>query len=161
MNPKIPVEAVTNTKAATVLCTLGLPLARPGVWIIYDKEHPKSSGGTAHFLFESSFNNKVQDYLRTYNAGIADIELDRFLDHSKGKSKEQDHFIAQLERLFAEALIVYGRRFLDNYAAIVKSLREDISKFVKTGGTPVFSSEGRLIGFQDFTITALKPDPKE
>ena len=159
MNPAQKLlDSITNTKAATVLCTLGLRLAKPGVYITYDKQHPVSSGGTAHFLFESSQDNEARKYLGIYDANIADVALDSFLDGAKGKTRELDQFIAQVEKLFLEALIVYGRRFLDNYQVIVKSLRDDISKYVITGGTPVFDAAGKVCGIENFSVKQLKEE---
>jgi hypothetical protein len=152
------VDSITNTKAATVLCTLGLRLARPGVWITYDREHPKSSGGTAHFLFESSQNNEVKRYLAIYEAGTAEMALDIFLDGLKGQSREMDGIVVTLERLIAEALIVYGRRFLDNYNVVTRSLKDDIAKMVITGGTPVFGPDGKIAGIENFTVSTIPKD---
>src|SRR5215471_8054383 len=107
MNPaRKLLDSITNTKAATVLCTLGLPLAKPGVYITYDREHPWSSGGVAHFLFESSQNNEVRRYLGIYEMGTADLALDQFIDNAKGKNRELDEFITEIEKLITEALIV-------------------------------------------------------
>lgn len=156
-HPKL-LDSISNTRAATVLCTLGLPLAKPGVCITYDREHPWSSGGVAHFLFESSRNNEVQRYLGIYEIATADLTLDEFLDKAKGKNHELDEFISQLEKLIADALIVYGRRFLDNYNTIKRSLRDDISKYVVTGGTPVFDEKGNVAAIENFNVTELKKE---
>ena len=150
------VDAVTSSKKATVLLTLGLPLAKPGVFILYDKEHPGSSGGVAHFLFESNLANIVQKCLRVYDAGTADGDLENFINSYKGKSAELDEFIAKLEPGIRNALIVHGRKFLDNYQAVVKSLKEDIAAYVMTGGTPVFDQHGKFAGIQDFTLKGVR-----
>ena len=133
-------------------------LAKPGVYITYDRQHPRSSGGVAHFLFESSQNNEARKYLAIYETGVADVVLDDFLDGAKGKNPEIDRFISQLEKFLLEALIVYGRRFLDNYQVITKSLRDDISKFVVTGGTPVFDKAGKICAIENFKITQLNEE---
>src|SRR5215475_8888786 len=153
MNPAQILDSIQNTKAACLLCTLGLRLAKPGVYITYNQQHRVYSRGIAHFLFESSQNTEARRYLAIYDAGIADITLDSFLDESKGKSPEIDRFISELEKLLLEALIVYGRRFLDNYDVISKSLKRDISKFVVTGGTPVFDKAGKVCAIENFKIT--------
>jgi hypothetical protein len=151
------VDAVTNTKKATVLLTLGLPLAKPGVFILYDQEHPKeSTGGLAHFLFESNLANVVQQCLKVYEIGTADGDLENFIDSYKGKSPELDQFIGQLEPAIRNALIVHGRKFLDNYQAIIKSLKTDIAAYVKTGGTPVFDQQGKFAGIQDFKVKGVR-----
>jgi hypothetical protein len=150
------VDSVTNTKKATVLATLGLHLAKPGIFIIYDFEHPKSTGGIAHFLFESNLANIVQQCLKVYDAGTADGDLENFINSYKGKSQVLDEFIAKLEPAIREALIVHGRKFLDNYQCIVKSLKTDIAAYVKTGGTPVFDQHGKFAGIQDFSLKGVR-----
>jgi hypothetical protein len=150
------VDAVTNTKKAAVLVTLGLPLAKPGVFILYDKDYPKSSGGVAHFLFQSNLGNIVQQCLRVYEAGTADGDLENFINSYKGKSPEIDAFIAKLEPAIRDALIVHGRKFLDNYQVIVKSLKTEIAAYVKTGGTPVYDQQGRFAGIQDFALKGVR-----
>src|ERR1700756_5030862 len=117
------VDAVTNTKKATVLMTLGLPLAKPGVFILYDADHPKSTGGVAHFLFQSNLANVVRQCLKVYDAGTADGDLENFINSNKGKSPEVDAFIGRLEPAIRDALIAHGRKFLDNYQVIVRSLK--------------------------------------
>lgn len=156
MHHPLLVDAVTNTKKATVLVTLGLQLAKPGVFILYDSDHPKSSGGVAHFLFQTNLANVVRQCLRTYDEGRADGDLENFLNSHKGKSSELDAFIRELEPVIRDALIVNGRKFLDNYQAIVKSLKTDIAAYVKTGGTPVFDQEGKFAAIQDFTLKGVR-----
>jgi len=150
------VDAVTNTKKATVLITLGLPLAKPGVFILYDADHPKSSGGIAHFLFQSNLANVVRQYLRTYDAGTADGDLENFVNSYKGKSAELDNFIAKLEPAIRDALIVHGRKFLDNYQVIVRSLKTEIAEYVKTGGTPIYDNQGQYAGIQEFSLKGVR-----
>lgn len=156
MHHPLLVDAVTNTKKATVLITLGLALAKPGVFILYDKENPKSSGGVAHFLFESNLANLVRQCLRIYDEGRADGDLENFINAAKGKSPEVDDFIRALEPVIRDALLVYGRRFLDNYQVIVKSLKTDIAAYVKTGGTPVYDRHGKFAGIQDFSVKGVR-----
>jgi hypothetical protein len=156
MQHPILVDAVTNTKKATVLITLGLQLAKPGVFILYDKENPKSSGGKAHFLFQSNLANVVRQCLRTYDDGRADGDLETFLNAAKGKSPELDEFIRALEPKIRDALIVHGRKFLDNYQVIVKALKTEIAAYVKTGGTPVYDQNGTFAGIQDFSLKGVR-----
>jgi hypothetical protein len=156
MQHPLLVDAVTNTKKATVLITLGLALAKPGVFILYDKDNPKSTGGVAHFLFESNLANLVRQCLRTYDDGRADGDLENFLNAAKGRSPELGEFIRELEPVIRDALLVYGRRFLDNYQVIVKSLKTDIAAYVKTGGTPVYDQHGKFAGIQDFSLKGVK-----
>ena len=118
------VDAITNTKKATVLATLGFKLREGGaVFICYDAEHPKSSGGRAHFLFESSIANDVRKALRTYDAGTADADFETLIESWQGRSPEVDAFIKELAPAYRNALLVHGRKFLDNYQTWVKSLK--------------------------------------
>lgn len=156
MQHPILIDAVTNTKKATVLITLGLRLAKPGVFILYDQEHPRSSGGIAHFLFESNLANIVRKCLRTYDEGRADGDLEGFLNDSKGKSPEVDAFIRELEPRIRDALIVHGSKFLENYQVIVKGLKTEIAAYVKTGGTPVYDQEGQVAAIQDFSLKGIR-----
>jgi len=153
----MPIEniwsGITNTKLATVLATMGMPLRKPGVYITYDKENPRSSGGTAHFLFEAS--PRLSKLSSVYNDGKADSELDQYLDHTlRFKLSPED--LEELESKIRDALMVYGRKFLDNYQVIVKGLKDDIAKYVVIGGTPVFGPDGRFAGMQDFTVKGTK-----
>jgi hypothetical protein len=151
------VDSVTNTKKATVLATLGFKFREGGaIFIQYDDERPKSTGGTAHFLFESSIGNDVQKALRVYDVGTADADLETFIESWQGRSTEVDAFIKELVPAIRDALIVNGRKFLDNYTVMVKGLKEDIKKYVKTGGTPVFDKQGNVVAYEDFTIKGLK-----
>jgi hypothetical protein len=157
MHHSVLVDAVTNPRQATVLITLGLELQKPGVFILYNKDHPKqSTGGKAHFLFQTNLANAVRQYLRTYEEGHADADLETFLREAKGKSPEIDAFIARLEPVIRDALIVYGRRFIDNYQAVVKSLKSDIAAYVLTGGTPVYDNTGKYAGIQDFSLKGVR-----
>jgi hypothetical protein len=152
-NPAI-FSGITNTKLATVLATMGLPLRKHGVYITYDKENPKSSGGTAHFLFEDSIQNRVGKLSEIYNEGKADEDLDNYLEVLKATMPPAA--FEELESKITDALIVYGRKFLDNYQIFVKSLKSDIAKYVVTGGTPVFDSLGNYAGIKDFTLRSVK-----
>ena len=157
MHHTVLVDAVTNPRQATVFITLGLQLQKPGVFILYDKDHPKqTTGGKAHFLFESNLANAVRQYLRTYEEGHADGDLETFLREAKGKSPELDAFIAKLEPVIRDALIVYGRRFIDNYQVIVKSLKSEIATYVLTGGTPIYDNTGKYAGIQDFSLKGVR-----
>jgi hypothetical protein len=149
----LPVGDITNTKQATVLATLGLALRKPGIFITYDKANPQSSGGTAHFLFETVMAAKVLQYVAIYEEGKSDSELDEFVDRLRNLIDAS--LIAELEIKISHALITYGRRFLDNYTEIVKSLKHDTGRFSVVGGTPVFS-HGKLVAIEDFTVKGVK-----
>ena len=149
------VDAVTNVKQATVLITLGLPLA--GVFILYDVEHPKkTTGGTGYFIIQSNMVNAVRQHLRTYDAGKADGDLENLINSAKGKSPELDAFIARLEPAIRDALIVHGSKFLHNYQQICKSLKTDVAAYVKTGGTPIYDQQGQYAGIQDFELKGVR-----
>lgn len=150
---KIPTDGITNTKLAVVLYTLGVPLE--GVYITYDADHPGSSGGVAHFIFESSESNPVQKYLAVYNESTADVELDDYLETLEVAGHLTAELRAELEKKFSLALIVYGRKFLDGYTNAVRDLKDKIAKYVVTGGEPAYH-EGKMIGTQNFTVMKLK-----
>ncbi len=150
----IPLDGITNTKQAAVLATLGLNFARPGIYKTFDEDHPpKATGGTAHFLFESSASNTVQKYIRIYEEEIADVTLDDFLESLKAELPAVKH--AELERHIIEALLVYGKKILKNYETLVRFIKGDVAKFVVTGGDPVYA-EGRIAGIQNFSLRGLK-----
>ena len=155
MQHPLLVDAVTNPRQATILITLGLALAKPGVFILYDAEHPYSTGGIAHFLFQSNLANIVRQCIRTYDEGRADGDLETFLERHKGKSPELDKFISDLEPVIRDALIVHGRKFLHNYQVILKALKTEVAAYVKTGGTPVYDQHGQLAAIQDFKLKGI------
>ncbi len=152
----VPLDDITNTKKAATLVTLGLKLAPPplGIYKTFDEKHPpKKTGGLAHFVFESSVNNTVQKYLRIYDEGVSDVTLDNFLESLKSELPAARH--AELERHIVESLLVWGRKILQNYAFLVQFINGDVSKFVVTGGDPVYA-EGRLAAIQNFSLRVLK-----
>ena len=149
----VPLDAIKNTKQATTFLTLGLSLARPGIFITYDEDNRRSSGGVAHFLFETNVENTVAKYAKIYQEGTADVILDEFLGSLRGQVP--DPVLAELETKIAEALIVYGKKLLDNYNVVVRALKDDIAKFVVTKGEPVYSG-GKIVGLQNFTVRGVK-----
>jgi hypothetical protein len=153
INQTIPVDGISNTKQAATFCTLGLALAQPGMFVVFDKDHPRSTGGTAKFLFESNLANTVQRYVKIYEDGLADLDLDNFLEELKVDLSPEKH--ADLEKHITEALLVYGRKILANYSTLVAFLRSDVNKFVLTGGDPVYS-EGKVVGLQNFQMKGCK-----
>src|SRR5260221_434952 len=146
------IDSITNTKLAAVLYTLGFQIAEPGVFITYDKDNPKSSGGQAHFLFKSSLSHAVEKSVKTYNEGAADAELDNFLDSLRECAGIPNSVVDELENKFRAALLVYGRKFMDNYQVMVRDLKTKIAKHVVTGGTPVYGKDGQLAGIEGFSI---------
>jgi hypothetical protein len=153
INQTIPVDGISNTKQAATFCTLGLTLAQPGLYVVFDKDHPRSSGGTAKFIFETNLANTVQRYVQIYEEGMADIDLDNFLDGLKADLSAEKH--ADLEKHISEALLVYGKKILANYSTLVAFLKSDVNKFVMTGGDPVYS-QGRVVGLQNFQMKGVK-----
>ena len=148
----VPTQDITNTKFASIAMVLGLKLQKPGIYVTLDKDHPQSSGGQAHFLFETNLNNAVHRYLQIFNAGTADADLEKYLS-TLGLPAAQ---LAALELKIAEALIVYGRKFLDQHQVVVRYVKDEVKRFVITGGDPVTNDHGEVIGQQGFTITQIK-----
>ncbi len=153
MQNLVPTDAIQNSKIATTFLTLGLQLSKPGIFVLYDKAHPKSTGGVAHFIFESSLSNTVQKYRKIYEAGIADVTLDDFLDRLKDDLPADKH--AALETHINEALVVYGKKLLDNYNVVIKTVKHETAHFAVVGGEPVYS-RGEIAGLQNFAIKSVK-----
>jgi hypothetical protein len=149
----VPIDAVQNTKFATTLLTLGLQLQKPGIFVVYSKENPVSSGGTAFFIFETNLNNLVQSYLKIWDENIADVALDEFLEKLKTSLPADLH--KELETKIAESLITYGNKLISNYQIVVRDLRKEIPKFVLTGGEPVYC-KGQFAGIQNFNLQGIE-----
>ncbi len=152
----IILDSITNTKIAAALYTLGFQLAEPGVFITYDKDNPKSSGGQAHFLFKSSLSHVVEKAVKTYNEGVADEELDEFLDSLRECADIPNSVVDDLEKKIHSAIIVYERKALNNYQVMVRDLKNKIAKHVVTGGTPVYGKDGELAGIEGFSIRRVE-----
>lgn len=150
----IPTQDVVNTKFVAVAMVLGLKLQKPGIYVTLDKENPASTGGVGHFLFETNLQNSVGRYLEIFEARTADADLETYLATLKLKPEQ----LAELEKKIAEALIVYGSKFLDQYQIVVKYVKEEVKRFVRTGGEPVYSNTGKLAGLQNFKLTQQDPE---
>ncbi len=144
------VSSTNDTKQATVFSTLGLEWRFPAIYVIYDEEHPKSSGGVAHFNFASNEDNSFGDLLGIYEKGSADIELDAWLD-----SHEDREMIAELEPLLQKALVVWGRRFLENYRTIIRFLKTESPEIAHTKGDPVYDDKGNVVARSGMQIRRL------
>lgn len=145
-------DSVTNTKQAACLVTLGLPLQEKGICIVYDSENPKqSTGGVAHFRFASDPQNTLRKFVGIYDEGKADVTLDEFLDTAK-QDANLEKFIKDLEPVIAEAFMVWGRRFIENYTRLVSFLKDDAPQVAIIGGSPAYDDEGNLIGKQGFQV---------
>ncbi len=152
----IILDSITNTKTAAVLYTLGFQLSEPGVFITYDKDNPKSSGGQAHFLFKSSLSHAVERSVKTYNAGTADAELEEYVASLRECADIPNSVVDDLEKKIRDGLIVFGRKILDNYQVMVRDLKTKIAKHVVTGGTPVYGKDGQLAGIEGFSIRRVE-----
>jgi hypothetical protein len=155
MQNLIPTDSITDTKMAATLATLSLQFAKPGIFTLLDKDSPASTGGQAHYIFESSLSNTVRKYVKIYEDGVADVTLDEYLDTLKGKLSDKEWL--ELETKITEALVVYGKKILQNYSTLVHFIKSDVGKFIRTGGDPVIH-KGEVMGLQNF---AIKPVPKE
>lgn len=137
-------DAITDTKKATSLATMGLQLCEGGIYVSYDKNHPKSSGGQANFLFQSDTDNVVRKYSYIYDGGTADSELDDMLDSLKSHTNpEVRKAITELEEMFVAAAVVLIRRGLENYTRLVAFLKEQAPEFVVTGREESNDADGR------------------
>ena len=116
----VPRGSIKDTKRAVVFATLGLPLD-PIIGILVLRATGQDRlDGEAHF----TFNVPLEQWDRVnqvYGAEMADIELDRMLDRLKGEPAYAA-IGTELERMVTDALIIYGRRFLENYQRTVQFL---------------------------------------
>lgn len=147
--------AVTDTKKAVVLATLGLKFVPTeqggGIYVSFDEKHPKSSGGVANFVFLNDTNDVVGRYARTYDEGTADRDLDKLLEAFKGsESPAVRAAVEALEAAFTKAAVVLGRRFLENYQRMVWFLREQAPEIVIIGGEAVQDPATGRSSFQGF-----------
>jgi hypothetical protein len=160
----VPTQDITNTKFVAIAMVLGLRLQKPGIYVTFDKEHPRewvrcpncgeklhATGGQGHFLFETNLSNSVRNYLQIFDAGTADVDLNEYLETLDIPPAK----LEELEKKIAEGLITYGRQFLDQYQVMVRYVKDEVNQFVVTEGEPVYSKSGQIVGKQDFTITQL------
>jgi hypothetical protein len=115
--------AVRNTKKAVVFATLGLPIdSATGIFIVKRPDQPWLDGD-AYFPFKVS-KEQFDRLNRIYDQGTADSELDSILDQlKKWDDPKLAEMATRLEKLFVDALFVWGRRFLENHARILLFLR--------------------------------------
>lgn len=116
----VPKGSMKDTKRAVVFATLGLPLdPQIGILVMHESGQDRLDG-EAYFSFNVDLANldRVQSI---YEAATADVELDKMLDRLK---TDPAYFAigTQLERMISDALIVYGRRFLENYQRMTRFL---------------------------------------
>lgn len=116
----VPQGSINDTKRAVVFATLGLPLdPRIGILVMRQAGQDRLDG-QAHFTFnvEKQHLDRVN---AVYDAGKADAELDEMLDRLK-TDPAYAAIGTQLERMVSDALIIYGRRFLENYQRTTRLL---------------------------------------
>jgi hypothetical protein len=116
-----PKGSLKDTKRAVVFATLGLPLD-PVTGILVMREPGQDRlDGEAYFTFNVPLEhwNRVNE---VYSAEKADIELDSMLDRLKADPAFTKIGL-ELEQLIINALIIYGRRFLENYQRMSQCLR--------------------------------------
>jgi hypothetical protein len=152
--PKRLSESITNTKKAAVLATLGIPFEeKSGIYIRYDDENPRKSGGVAHFHFKPEAAEDIRRLLGKYDDEKSDIEFDDICrEFIENGSREVKEAVLVIRQAYTDALPVWGRRIIENYIRLVQFLKSDAPEFVVTGGEPCYDDEGGLVGKQGFQI---------
>jgi hypothetical protein len=116
-----PKGSTNDTKRAVVFATLGLPLdPLTGVLVMRSNGQDRLDG-EVYF----NFNVPLENWDRVngvYSAGKADSELDLLLERLK-KEPAYAAIGAELERRITDALIVYGRRYLENFQRTLQFLK--------------------------------------
>lgn len=115
-----PKGSIKDTKRAVVFATLGLPLDPVTGILVMRSAGQDRLDGEAHFTFNVPIEH-FERVNRVYSAEKADVELDLMLERLKTQPAYAG-IGAELERMITDALIVYGRRFLENYQRIVQCL---------------------------------------
>jgi hypothetical protein len=130
-----PKGSIKDTKRAVVFATLGLPLDPVSGILVMRLSSQDRLDGDAYFTFDVPLDH-WERVNRVYSAEKADLELDAMLE----RLKTNPAFAAigtELEQMIVNALIVYGRRFLENYQRMTKCLQSkgrDIEIKEKKGG---------------------------
>jgi hypothetical protein len=116
----VPNGSLKDTKRAVVFATLGLPLdPRIGI-LVMRKAGQDRLDSEAHYTFNITKEN-FDRVNAVYEAQKADVELDELLERLKAHPPYAA-IGTELERVISDALIIYGRRFLENYQRMVKLL---------------------------------------
>src|SRR5246127_595966 len=135
----VPMGSIRDTKRAVVFATLGLPLdPRIGILVIRETGQDRLDG-EAYFTFKVDKQN-LDRVNEVYDAEKADFELDEMLDRLKADPASAA-IGTQLERMISDALIIYGRRFLENYQrmkALLVTKGQDIEITKKSSGAFAF-----------------------
>ena len=117
----VPKGSTNDTKRAVVFATLGLPLdPLTGIMVMRSNGQDRLDG---EIYF--SFNVPLENWDRVnavYATGNADIELDLMLERLK-TDPAYAAIGTELERRITDALIVYGRRYLENFQRILQFLK--------------------------------------
>ena len=157
--------ALTNTKQAVAIATCGLPLV--AVHVEFNEEHPREIDGVkqpgiAHFVFTNDTENILDHYARLYDAGEADVEMDRMLDRfAKDTNPAVRAAIAELEPAIVRALVVYGRRFLENYQRFVSFLKDEADEIIVMGGERTTDPETGRAALQNFRFKYVRREAQE
>ena len=117
----VPKGSTNDTKRAVVFATLGLALdPTTGIMVMHSAGQERLDG-EVYF----NFNVPLENWDRVnavYAAGQADTELDAMLERLKA-DPAYAAIGAELERRITDALIVYGRRYLENFQRILQFLK--------------------------------------
>jgi hypothetical protein len=117
----VPKGSTNDTKRAVVFATMGLPLDPvSGILIVHSNGQDRLDGD-AHFTFKVELDHwdRVN---AVYSAGKADMDLDNMLERLKAEPAYAA-IGAELERQVTDALLVYGRRFLENFVRTLQFLK--------------------------------------
>jgi hypothetical protein len=138
--------AIRDTKKAVVFATTGLPIDPATGIFVAKKPGENWLEGDAYFPFKVP-NELFAKVNRIYDSGTADSELDAVLDELKASSDPRvAETAAKLEKLFIDALLVWGRRFLENHSRVLLFLRKkapQIELQEKKSGAFTFKFFGR------------------
>jgi hypothetical protein len=117
----VPKGSTNDTKRAVVFATMGLPLDPVSGILVVRSNGQDRLDGDAHFTFKVAVDHwdRVNE---VYSAGKADVDLDNLLDRLKA-DPAYAAIGAELERQVTDALLVYGRRFLENFVRTVQFLK--------------------------------------
>jgi hypothetical protein len=116
----VPKGSIKDIKQAVVFATLGIPLDPVNGILVLCRQGADRLDGEAYFTFNVPQNN-FERIQYVYALDKADVELDAMLDRIKADSATAG-IGAELERMISDALIIYGRRFLENYQRMTSCL---------------------------------------
>ncbi len=145
----IPLESTNDTKRAAIFFTIGTPLKA----VAAEKYRDPQTGKVrkrAHIVFATDQAGLTQLH-QVYDVADADTRLDEFLKQSQSLP-ELKAFVTELQNYLTPALIVWGRRFLENKQRLVEFIQSEANEFSVIGGEPVFNEKGHHVGLQAFTL---------